>query len=311
MSGSRAVSIRNLALLLMAGASLAACATTPRPITKPSASVGAQPQHKVGKPYQVRGVWYTPRHEPDYDRTGVASWYGNAFHMKPTANGERFDMYAVTAAHPTLPLPSIVEVTNLENGRSLQVRVNDRGPFVEDRLIDLSAEGARQLGFDRKGLAKVRVRYVGPAPLLGPYSGMRYAAAPVTQTPRAAAAPPPSPRASEPILAGLDTPAPVTVAPGAPVIVSTTLPPLTHTPAPPISAPFRIQAAAFSDPGNAQRAADRLSATGVATIEPVKRNGATLYRVLLQGGGDDAEAERLRQAVAASGFSDARVLRGF
>lgn len=308
MSGISAASIRTLALLLMAGASLAACATAPRPTT----NAGAQPQHKVGKPYQIRGVWYTPRHEPDYDRTGVASWYGNAFHMKATANGERFDMYAVTAAHPTLPLPSIVEVTNLENGRSLQVRVNDRGPFVEDRLIDLSAEGARQLGFDRKGLAKVRVRYVGPAPLLGPYSGMRYAAAPAVQTPRAAAAPPPpEPADKASILAALDTSAPTTVPPAAPIITSASLPPLAQPPAPPISAPFRIQAAAFSDPGNAQRAADRLSTTGVATIEPLERNGATLYRVLLQGGGDDIEAERLRQAVAASGFSDARILRGF
>lgn len=305
MSGSRVAAIRNLALLLMAGASLAACATTTtRSPSKPpakSASAGPQPTHKIGKPYQVNGVWYTPRHDPDYDRTGIASWYGNAFHMKPTANGERFDMYAVTAAHPTLPLPSIVEVTNLENGRSLQVRVNDRGPFVEDRLIDLSAEGARQLGFDRKGLAKVRVRYVGPAPLLGPYSGMRYAAAPADPAPRAAAAPPP-PKPEAPVLAVVTAPATVT---------ATALPPLTAPVAPPVSAPFRIQAAAFSDQGNAQRAADRLSAAGVAVIEPIERNGATLYRVLLQGGGDDAEAERLRQAVAASGFADARILRGF
>lgn len=304
MSGSRVAEIRNLALLLMAGASLAACATTTtRSPSKPpakSASAGPQPTHKIGKPYQVNGVWYTPRHDPDYDRTGIASWYGNAFHMKPTANGERFDMYAVTAAHPTLPLPSIVEVTNLENGRSLQVRVNDRGPFVDDRLIDLSAEGARQLGFDRKGLAKVRVRYVGPAPLLGPYSGMRYAAVPAQPAGKAPASPPQEPET--PILA---------MAPAAPSISAAPLPPLATTAAAPVSSPFRIQAAAFSDQGNAQRAADRLSAAGVAVIEPIERNGATLYRVLLQGGGDDAEAERLREAVAASGFADARILRGF
>jgi rare lipoprotein A len=118
---------------------------------------------KIGAPYQVAGTWYVPAHEPNYDETGVASWYGADFQGKPTANGEIFDMNVVTGAHPTLPIPSLVEVTNLTNGRSVVVRINDRGPFVGNRLIDLSARGAELLGFRQQGHTSVRVRYVGPA----------------------------------------------------------------------------------------------------------------------------------------------------
>jgi len=168
-----------LALVLLAGASLAACATPryPSHVGGPQAGAPAPGQggYKVGAPYQVAGVWYVPKEDPNYDKTGVASWYGDEFHQKATANGETFDMNAVSAAHTTLPLPSMVEVTNLDNGKTLTVRVNDRGPFVGNRLIDLSREAARQLGYDRAGLANVRVRYVGPAPLLGPDAGVRYA----------------------------------------------------------------------------------------------------------------------------------------
>ncbi len=121
----------------------------------------------VGKPYQVSGRWYTPRVDPGYDRKGKASWYGSAFHGRLTANGEIFDQNAITAAHPTLPLPSYVRVTNLQNHRSLLVRVNDRGPFVADRIIDLSRRSADMLGFGQKGVVDVRVQYVGPAPLEG------------------------------------------------------------------------------------------------------------------------------------------------
>jgi rare lipoprotein A len=183
-----------LAAVLMASASLAACAGV-QPRYSNRAETPARPAatgqgvYKVGAPYQVAGVWYVPREQPDYDQTGTASWYGDEFHEKATANGEIFDMNAVSGAHTTLPLPSIVEVTNLDNGRKLQVRVNDRGPFVGGRLIDLSHEAARQLGYDRAGLAHVRVRYVGPAPLLGPEAGVRYAEARPLPT-RLAAQPP-------------------------------------------------------------------------------------------------------------------------
>jgi len=130
---------------------------------------GPRPHFKVGQPYKINGRWYRPRMVERYEKVGVASWYGSAFHGRPTANGEIFDMYEITAAHPTLPLPSLVRVTNLENGRSLVLRVNDRGPFVDNRLIDLSKGAARELGFERKGLAKVRVEYLGLARLEDAY----------------------------------------------------------------------------------------------------------------------------------------------
>lgn len=113
--------------------------------------------YKVGKPYKVMGQWYTPKEDFDYNEVGIASWYGKDFHAKYTANGEVYDMNSLTAAHKTLPLPSIVRVTNLENGRSLVLRINDRGPFVNGRIIDVSKRGAQLLGFQNQGTAKVRV----------------------------------------------------------------------------------------------------------------------------------------------------------
>ena len=123
--------------------------------------------YKVGSPYQVEGKWYYPKVDLAYDERGVASWYGPNFHGKKTANGEIFDMWALTAAHPTLPLPSYAYVTNLANGRTLLVRINDRGPYARGRLIDLSRASARLLGFEARGTATVRVRYAGRAPLNG------------------------------------------------------------------------------------------------------------------------------------------------
>jgi Lytic transglycolase len=111
---------------------------------------------KVGKPYQIAGRWYTPKHEPGFDKTGVASWYGREFHGRKTANGEVFNS-----------LPSLVEVTNIANGRTIILRVNDRGPYAHGRLLDVSQAAAEQLGFINKGFTQVRVRYMGPAPLGG------------------------------------------------------------------------------------------------------------------------------------------------
>ena len=111
---------------------------TAKEIAKVSKPTVAKGRYKVGTPYQIKNVWYYPKVEYDYDETGIASWYGPNFHQKLTANGEIFDQNAITAAHRTLPMPSIVRVTNLENGRSLIVRINDRGPFAHGRIIDLS-----------------------------------------------------------------------------------------------------------------------------------------------------------------------------
>jgi rare lipoprotein A len=122
---------------------------------------------KIGNPYTVNGRTYFPQENAGYRAEGVASWYGADFHGRRTANGEVFDMNAITAAHPTMPMPSYARVTNLENGRSIIVRVNDRGPYARDRVIDLSIGSAKALGTFGRGLARVRVEYVGRASLTG------------------------------------------------------------------------------------------------------------------------------------------------
>lgn len=144
---------------------LAGCATPPPSTQAPSSQSSRPPEepvakglYKIGKPYQVKGTWYYPKADYDYDQTGIASWYGPGFHNKTTANGEVYDQTSLTAAHTTLPMPSLVRVTNLENGRQVVVRINDRGPFVPGRIIDMTQRGAQLLGFDRQGTAKVRVQ---------------------------------------------------------------------------------------------------------------------------------------------------------
>jgi rare lipoprotein A len=124
-------------------------------------------RYSVGKPYQINGRTYHPRVNTAYRAEGIASWYGRDFHGRLTANGEVYDMHAISAAHPTMPLPSYARVTNLENGRSMIVRVNDRGPYARNRVIDLSIATAKALDFHNRGLARVRVEYVGSAPLEG------------------------------------------------------------------------------------------------------------------------------------------------
>jgi rare lipoprotein A len=331
---------RSLVVLLLAGAGLAACATPqpryasrmagPGEMSRPAPSSPGG-GYKVGDPYQVAGVWYVPKAQPHYDETGVASWYGDAFQMKPTANGEIFDMNAISAAHTTLPLPSIVEVTNLDNGRKLKVRVNDRGPFVGGRVIDLSRAAAHELGYDNQGLARVRVRYVGPATLEQPDTGLRYASAgpakplyPIRQDAYAtqpyarapvATASPAVPAYSPPI-----PQAPIAVAQSSlPPITGSELPPLRPavTPAPIAVASaatagvYRVQAGAFSDRDNARRVANSLGMAGQTSIESVERNGVILYRVMLPGGADESQAFALRDRVASLGYGEARVIRPF
>lgn len=309
---------RTLALVALAGASLAACATTgpaPTSVARTSSpSRGAD--HAAGqargvmRPYQVNGVWYTPRDQPGYDVQGTASWYGAQFHNRRTADGEIFDMDSASAAHKTLPLPCIVEVTNLENGRRLRVRVNDRGPFVEGRIIDLSREAAKQLGFYAKGTARVRVRYVGPADLARPEDGVRYAQAdPPAPRPR-----PQPPQPAPPADArGEDDPAAAPARhPGADSeawtqAVAADAPPPTngYLPSPPRI--VRIQAAAFSDRGNAERAAARLAGQGETSIDTIQRGENVLYRVTVRCAGDDQAVGR----VAAAGFPGAHLLEAF
>ena len=145
----------DLACLRTLVLTLAACGGSGPKVPPPVAGTVPGPHFKIGQPYRISGKWYYPQFVTEYEATGIASWYGHSYHGRPTANGEVYDMHALTAAHPTLQLPSVVEVVNLENGRSLILRVNDRGPFVKDRLIDLSLAAARE--------ARLRVR-AGPGP---------------------------------------------------------------------------------------------------------------------------------------------------
>ncbi|QKC83966.1 septal ring lytic transglycosylase RlpA family protein [Mesorhizobium sp. NZP2077] len=179
-----------LTLLAASAALLAACASQPEPkgmvnpkprskeyFAETEYGVKASPRvqfmrrgggrDQLGKPYQVRGKWYYPKEDRHYAKVGLASWYGDAFHGRLTANGEVYDMSHLTAAHPTMPLPSYARVTNLETGSSVIVRVNDRGPYHENRIIDVSERAAQMLDYAKVGTAKVKVEYVGRAPLDG------------------------------------------------------------------------------------------------------------------------------------------------
>jgi len=128
--------------------------------------------YKIGDPYLIDNKVYYPKEEKKYDEIGIASWYGKKFHGKPTANGETFNMYKVSAAHKTLPLPSQVKVTNLDNNKSLIMRVNDRGPFAKERIIDLSMKAAELLGFKEKGTQRVRVQYFAMANIYDQYGNV-------------------------------------------------------------------------------------------------------------------------------------------
>jgi rare lipoprotein A len=142
-------------------------ASSPRVVAEGERAPKGGGVYRIGKPYVVAGRTFTPEEDQNYRAEGLASWYGRDFHGRLTANGEVFDQESITAAHPTLPMPSYVRVTNLRNKKSLIVRVNDRGPFHGDRVIDLSHKAAHLLGFKDNGVARVRVEYVGRAALEG------------------------------------------------------------------------------------------------------------------------------------------------
>ncbi len=143
-----------------AALSLAACVSLPLP---PAATRESARSPGTMRPYEVGGRWYYPAIQPHYQAVGYASWYGDGYGCQVTADGEAMNPHAITGAHRTLPLPSIVEVKNLANGRKIRVRINDRGPFVEGRIIDLTPAAAKKLGFYSVGVARVRVRYLGRA----------------------------------------------------------------------------------------------------------------------------------------------------
>src|SRR5262245_16466382 len=176
--------LARLGVVVCAGLLLANCSSSTSKLTSrvdPRYGVSASPRvvepgqpvpkgggvYRVGKPYQVAGRTYTPEENHHYRAEGLASWYGDDFHGRLTANGEVYDMNAISAAHPTMPMPSYARVTNLASGKSLIVRVNDRGPYHANREIDVSSKAAELLGFKGGGVTRVRVEYVGPAPIEG------------------------------------------------------------------------------------------------------------------------------------------------
>jgi rare lipoprotein A len=169
-SASWAGTVRSAALVL-ACLSLAHCSAPSKYSERVVAEDDPVPKgggnYHVGKPYNINGRTYVPNENASYRAEGVASWYGPDFHGRMTANGEVYDMHAISAAHPTMPLPSYARVTNLDNKRSIIVRVNDRGPYVRSRIIDVSIGTAKALEFYGHGTARVRVEYVGRAPLSG------------------------------------------------------------------------------------------------------------------------------------------------
>jgi rare lipoprotein A len=299
--------------------------------------------YKVGQPYQIDGAWYYPAEDLSYEETGIASWYGEKFHGRDTANGEVFDLNSLTAAHRTLPMPSIVQVTNLENGRTMQLRVNDRGPFARGRIIDLSRRSAQLLGFEQQGTAKVRVKILTAESIQvatiarqnGSDTGRALAEAPPAAAPRevvvaqalpppgaAAPAPPPAPPAAPPnAITYTRKPgagAPFVPASPAPSAHSLTARLASAAEPPPLSdsvsvvpiAPTQIwiQAGAFATRENLSRAQARLAAVGSVRVTETRVSGMTVSRVRVGPAANVGEADRLLARVVESGFAEARIV---
>lgn len=243
--------------------------------------------------YQVRGRWYQPKDQPNYDERGMASWYGPGFDGRATASGERFDQNALTAAHKTLPLPGLVEVTNTANGRRIVARVNDRGPFVDGRIIDLSRGSAEALGLMGQGVGQVRVRYLGRAPRSG--GGTRLEGG-RREPPREDGL-----RGPIPHLTVNDATSSIATAPPA-SIASIATPSLPPSSAIGPDAGFWIDAGRFDDARQAQRAVDRLG--GSARFE----RQADGFHVLVGPWPNADAAERSRRAVASRGYPAALVI---
>ncbi len=310
-----------LALAAAAGlAIVAACSTSERIQPSAGAAGSGRGLYKVGKPYQVDGIWYYPKEDWSYDETGIASWYGEQFHGRYTANGEVFDLNGLTAAHHTLPLPSIVQVTNLENGRSIELRVNDRGPFAGARIIDVSRQAAQLLGFERNGTAKVRVRLLTAETMQAQAVARRNGseevpggpvevaqAAPRTAVDAHPLAPIPGTRVAALAQSASIIPVKASAAPE-PVVVD---PPLTGkvtiVGAKP-NAQIFIQAGAFAQMDNANRVRQRIAGLGSAQITAVRVNGNNLFRVRLGPIASVDEADRMLARVLASGLPDARIV---
>lgn len=323
------------AIVLPVAGVIAACATSaptppppmlarvappaPKPAPPPApmapAPPVAHPAYKVGDPYQVGGIWYYPQEQPDYDMTGIASWYGQDYQGKPTADGEIFDRNIVSGAHPTLPMPVNVRVTNLQNGRSIVVRVNDRGPYVNGRIIDLSEHAAQLLGFREQGLARVRVTFLGRAELNGPglaslaeetppEIAMAVPAAPVQSVEVGMLSPVTGvPVAPEKQLAALPVPVEQKILPPLPQAVDGKV---IEMPVPSATALY-VQAGAFLSLTNANYLATRLSSAG-AKVFPGTRDGRPIYRVRVGPFQSVDDADAALGKVESLGQNDAQIV---
>lgn len=304
---------RTVACIGIAAWLLSAC-TTGGPSHAPAASAApadlpADATYKVGTPYQVDGAWYYPSEDYAYVEEGIASWYGPDFHGKRTANGERYDMNALTAAHPTLPLPSVVNVTNLDNGRALKLRVNDRGPFKSRRILDVSRRAAQLLGFYETGTARVRVEIDAVESLA--LKNLLIARNP-GELPKVAAAP----RATVSAQA-LDVPPGATPAARRPPPPRSTLPPVAQQPANVAAAAVQlpagtgvyIQAGAFGEQDNAIRLEQQLKDFGNSFIVTTTVANRQLYRVRLGPLQDVSAAEELLGTIKSYGYEDAVIVR--
>jgi len=281
-------------------------------VSESLANVVAAPRYKVGDPYNIAGVWYYPERDLTYDETGIGSWYGDEFAGRLTANGEIFDPNKVTAAHKTLPMPSVVRVTNLDNGKSLVVRINDRGPFVSGRIIDLSREAARLIGYRDNGLAKVRVQVLaeqslrlenlarrGEFPSLtandqGALPEMVAATKPTVNLTAKSSKTKSKVTVNKPSQSALDLLSQSRV--GEVITVA------------PVSTKIWVQVGAFYAETSANAVFAKLKGVGNGDVSAVNQQGKTLYRVRL-GPVDNVEmADDLLEKVINTGFAGARIV---
>lgn len=241
-----------------------------------------KPGYKVGRPYRIAGKWYKPLERFELSQTGIASWYGPGFHGRLTANGERYNMHAMTAAHRTLQMPSVVLVENLDNNKSVIVRVNDRGPYIDGRIIDLSKKAADILGLQKKGLANVRVTVLPDASReLGAMAKRKVNVG-----------------AMDDRIAELNADPPQWPLPQPPVRVAKNRPQGT----------MYLQAAAFSKQNYAERARTLLRGIGPVEIKPFKNGDRTLYRVRVGPYAERQKANAALKRVREVGFEGAHLV---
>jgi rare lipoprotein A len=287
----------SIALALGGCAETQLAAHTVKKMDQPAPSASGRGHYKVGEPYQINSTWYYPVEDYNYDETGIASWYGPGFHAKFTANGEIFDQNDLTAAHRTLPMPSFVRVTNLENGRSIVLRVNDRGPFARGRILDVSARASELLGFDRAGTARVRVQILAEESRQVAQqmrSGVQVASA----APPQAAQPLAAPRSGV-VSGALPPPSAVAASPAAAPIGMPVDPTGNLRTVAPQRTQIFVQAGAFENRENAQRLSQRLRGIGPSSVTPVTVGGKQMFRVRVGPLATVEEGDRMLDRVIA------------